>query len=315
MREPVGSFFLRMVSFGFLYLVPQNNVGIVERFGKFKRIARAGLNVKIPIIDTIKYQTLRIQQLDVDVSTKTSDNVFVDIQVSVQYRVENDNNKIYNSYYELEDAQEQITSYIFDIVRAEVPKLTIDEIFNEKGKIAIAIKEGVGEAIEDFGYKIIQTLVTDIKVDKRIVDAMNDIVASEREKQAAIEKAEAQKIVKIKEAEAEAESKKLQGMGIANERKAIIEGLVESIEDVKKLDDVSTKEILNLILLTQYFDTLKDVANADSNTIMLPGTPQGFNNISEEIREAIISGNLASKKLDRYRFKDCVRNNVRIYKK
>jgi regulator of protease activity HflC (stomatin/prohibitin superfamily) len=298
MREPVGSFFLRMVSFGFLYLVPQNNVGIVERFGKFKRIARAGLNVKIPIIDTIKYQTLRIQQLDVDVSTKTSDNVFVDIQVSVQYRVENDNNKIYNSYYELEDAQEQITSYIFDIVRAEVPKLTIDEIFNEKGKIAIAIKEGVGEAIEDFGYKIIQTLVTDIKVDKRIVDAMNDIVASEREKQAAIEKAEAQKIVKIKEAEAEAESKKLQGMGIANERKAIIEGLVESIEDVKKLDDVSTKEILNLILLTQYFDTLKDVANADSNTIMLPGTPQGFNNISEEIREAIISGNLASKKLD-----------------
>ena len=127
---------------------------------------------------------------------------------------------------------------------------------------------------------------------------MNDIVASEREKQAAIEKAEAQKIVKIKEAEAEAESKKLQGMGIANERKAIIEGLVESIEDVKKLDDVSTKEILNLILLTQYFDTLKDVANADSNTIMLPGTPQGFNNISEEIREAIISGNLASKKLD-----------------
>ena len=189
---------------------------------------------------------------------------------------------------------EYVNSYVFDIVRAEVPKLTIDEIFNEKGKIAQAIKNGVGDAIEDFGYKIIQTLVTDIKVDKRIVEAMNDIVASEREKQAAIEKAEAKKILMVKEAEAEAEAKKLQGKGIADQRIEIIKGFADSIKELKDVN-VSEEEILNFVLLTQYFDTLKDVAQAPSNTIMLPGSPQGYVNISEEIRNAIMSANVATK--------------------
>jgi len=285
---------IRIISLDTLFLVPQNEVGLIERFGKFKKIARAGLNVKLPLIDTVKYQSLRIQQLDVDVATKTKDNVFVTIQVSVQYRVEDNDNKIYKSVYELENAEEQITSYVFDIVRAEVPKLTIDEIFNEKGKIAQAIKNGVGDAIEDFGYKIIQTLVTDIKVDKRIVEAMNDIVASEREKQAAIEKAEAKKILMVKEAEAEAEAKKLQGKGIADQRIEIIKGFADSIKELKDVN-VSEEEILNFVLLTQYFDTLKDVAQAPSNTIMLPGSPQGYVNISEEIRNAIMSANVATK--------------------
>jgi len=285
---------IRIISLDTLFLVPQNEVGLVERFGKFKKIARAGLNVKLPLIDTVKYQSLRIQQLDVDVATKTKDNVFVTIQVSVQYRVEDNDNKIYKSVYELENAEEQITSYVFDIVRAEVPKLTIDEIFNEKGKIAQAIKDGVGDAIEDFGYKIIQTLVTDIKVDKRIVEAMNDIVASEREKRAAIEKAEAKKILMVKEAEAEAEAKKLQGKGIADQRIEIIRGFADSIKELKDVN-VSEEEILNFVLLTQYFDTLKDVAQAPSNTIMLPGSPQGYANISEEIRNAIMSANIATK--------------------
>ena len=287
--------FIRLISLDTLFLVPQNEVGLVERFGKFKKIARAGLNIKLPVIEQVKYQTLRIQQLDVDVSTKTSDNVFVTIQVSVQYRVEDDNDKIYKSVYELEDAKEQITSYVFDVVRSEVPKLTIDEIFNEKGKIAAAIKEGVGEAIESFGYKIIQTLVTDIKVDERIIKAMNDIVASEREKQAAFQKAEAKKIVMVKEAEAEAEAKKLQGKGIADQRIEIIKGFAKSIKEMKDTN-ISEEEILNFVLLTQYFDTLKEVSASESNTIMLPGTPQGFTNISEELRNAIISGDAAVKK-------------------
>jgi regulator of protease activity HflC (stomatin/prohibitin superfamily) len=280
---------------GGVFIVPQKEVGLVERFGKFVRIARPGLNFKIPLIESCNYQSLRIQQLNVEVSTKTKDNVFIELQVSVQYRVQDEDEQIYRSYYELENPEEQITSYIFDIVRAEVPKLTIDEIFNEKGKIATAIKEGVGEAIEGFGYQIIQTLITDIKVDERIINAMNDIVASEREKQAAIEKAEAQKILKVKEAEAEAESKRLQGIGIANERKAIIEGLVDSIEDVQKLRDISTQEVMRLILVTQYFDTLKELSNAPSNTIMLPGTPDGFRQISDEIG-AILAGGLQLKK-------------------
>lgn len=288
-------YILELVTLGGVFIVPQKEVGLVERFGKFVRIARPGLNFKIPLIESCNYQSLRIQQLNVEVSTKTKDNVFIELQVSVQYRVQDEDEQIYRSYYELENPEEQITSYIFDIVRAEVPKLTIDEIFNEKGKIATAIKEGVGEAIEGFGYQIIQTLITDIKVDERIINAMNDIVASEREKQAAIEKAEAQKILKVKEAEAEAESKRLQGIGIANERKAIIEGLVDSIEDVQKLRDISTQEVMRLILVTQYFDTLKELSNAPSNTIMLPGTPDGFRQISDEIG-AILAGGLQLKK-------------------
>jgi regulator of protease activity HflC (stomatin/prohibitin superfamily) len=286
---------VRIISLDSAFLVPQNEVGIVERFGKFKKIARAGLNFKLPFIDSVGYQTLRIQQLDVDVSTKTKDNVFCTVQVSVQYRVEDDDEKIYKSVYELENAREQITSYVFDVVRSEVPKLSIDEIFNEKGKIARAIKEGVGEAIESFGYKIIQTLVTDIKVDERIIKAMNDIVASEREKRAAIEKAEAKKILMIKEAEAEAEAKKLQGQGIANQRIEIIKGFAQSINELKDTN-ISEEEILRFVLLTQYFDTLKDVASSESNTIMLPGSPRGFSDISEEIREAIISANLIKEK-------------------
>jgi regulator of protease activity HflC (stomatin/prohibitin superfamily) len=289
------NFIIRLLSLDTLFIVPQNEVGLIERFGKFKRVARAGLNVKLPVIEQIKYQSLRIQQLDVDVSTKTKDNVFVTIQVSVQYRVENDDEKIYKSVYELEDATEQIKSYVFDVVRSEVPKLTIDEIFNEKGKIASAIKEGVGDAIENFGYKIIQTLVTDIQVDERIIKAMNDIVASEREKQAAFQKAEAQKIVMVKAAEAEAEAKKLQGRGIADQRIEIIKGFAKSIVEMKDTN-ISEDEILRFVLLTQYFDTLKDVAQAPSNTIMMPSTPQGFTNISEEIRNAVITGDLAAKK-------------------
>jgi len=283
---------VKIVSMDSMFLVPQTEVGLVERFGKFKKIARPGLNVKVPLIDVVKYQSLRIQQLDVDVSTKTNDNVFVTIQVSVQYRVQDDDKKIYKSVYELENTEEQITSYVFDVVRSEVPKLSIDEIFNEKGKIAAAIKEGVGEAIEDFGYSIVQTLVTDIKVDERIINAMNDIVASEREKQAAIEKAEAQKILMVKKAEAEAEAKKLQGQGIANQRIEIIKGFADSIQELKGVN-VDEEEILNFVLLTQYFDTLKDVAAAPSNTIMLPGSPSGYKSFSEQIREAIISGESA----------------------
>ncbi len=294
-KNSLTNLIIKIISLDSAFLVPQNEVGIVERFGKFKKIARAGLNFKLPFIDSVSYQTLRIQQLDVDVSTKTKDNVFCTIQVSVQYRVEDDDEKIYKSVYELENAREQITSYVFDVVRSEVPKLSIDEIFNEKGKIARAIKEGVGEAIESFGYKIIQTLVTDIKVDERIIKAMNDIVASEREKRAAIEKAEAKKILMIKEAEAEAEAKKLQGQGIANQRIEIIKGFAQSINELKDAN-ISEEEILRFVLLTQYFDTLKDVASSESNTIMLPGSPKGFSDISEEIREAIISANLIKEK-------------------
>ncbi|RXK06062.1 SPFH domain-containing protein [Halarcobacter bivalviorum] len=289
--------FLRIISLDSAFQVSQQTVSIIERFGKFTKIADAGINFKIPFIDQIvTTQSLRIQQLDVRVSTKTKDNVFVDVVVSAQYRILDDKNQIYKSYYELEDVQEQINSYLFDVVRAEVPKMKLDEVFEKKDEIANAIKIELGEAIDGFGYEIVKTLVTDIDVDDRIIQAMNEIVASEREKLAAIEKAEAEKILMVKRAEAEAESKKLQGEGIANQRIAIINGFKESIDEMKKIEGIQSTEILNLILITQYFDTLKDVAASDSNTIMMPNSPSNFSEIGTQIREAIISGNLVSKK-------------------
>lgn len=288
---------LRLISLDSAFQVSQNTVSIVERFGKFVKVGNSGINFKIPLIDQIvATQSLRIQQLDVRVSTKTKDNVFVDVVVSAQYRIEDNDDKIYKSYYELEDVEKQINSYLFDVVRAEIPKMKLDEVFEKKDEIAIAIKAELSEAIGGFGYEIIKTLVTDIDVDKRIVQSMNEIVASEREKLAAVEKAEAAKILMVKEAEAQAESKKLQGEGIANQRKAIVNGFKESIEDMQEIKGIDSKEVLNLVLLTQYFDTLKDVAQSESNTIMLPSSPSGFTDMSSQIREAVVSGNLVSSK-------------------
>jgi len=286
---------LRILSLDTAFQVSQQTVSIVERFGKFVKIADSGINFKIPFVDQIvTTQSLRIQQLDVRVSTKTKDNVFVDVVVSAQYRILNDKTQIYKSYYELEDVKEQINSYLFDVVRAEVPKMKLDEVFEKKDEIANAIKVELAEAIDGFGYEIVKTLVTDIDVDERIIQAMNEIVASEREKFAAIEKAEAEKILMVKRAEAEAQSKKLQGEGIANQRIAIIDGFKESIDKMQAIDGIKSNEVLNLILITQYFDTLKDVASSDSNTIMMPNSPSGFNDISTQIREAIISANVVN---------------------
>jgi len=286
---------LSFFSLGLAFQVSQQSVCIVERFGKFVKVAHAGINFKIPFIDkVIATQSLRIQQLNVSVSTKTKDNVFVQIVVSAQYRIINYNSQIKKSYYELENVKKQIDSYLLDAIRAEVPKMKLDEVFEKKDQIANAIKYELSEAINSFGYEIIKTLITDIEVDKRIVEAMNEIVASEREKYATIEKAEAQKILMIKHAEAEAKSKRLQGEGIADQRIEIINGFKTSIDNMQDTDGIKSDEILNLILITQYFDTLKDVAASKSNTIMLPNSPSSFNDISSQIQQAIIAGNLAS---------------------
>jgi regulator of protease activity HflC (stomatin/prohibitin superfamily) len=287
---------LQTITLGLAYVISQQDVAIIERFGKFKRLSRAGLHFKIPLVDDIaEIISLRLQQLDVRVSTKTKDNVFVDILISAQYKVTDTNEQIYKAFYELEDVEEQIRSYLFDVVRAEVPKMTLDEVFEKKDEIAKAIKNELDDAIKQFGYNIEKTLVTDIDVDEKIVNAMNDIVASQREKLAAIEKAEAQKVLMVKQAEAEAESKKLQGEGIANQRKAIINGFKESIDEMREIEGIDSNAVLNLILITQYFDTLKDVASSESNTIMLPNTPSAYNDIANQIREAIISANLVNK--------------------
>lgn len=275
-----------------LFTVTQQTSAIVERFGKFKRIASAGLNFKIPIIDRIAGRlSLRIQQLDVRVETKTQDNVFVFVVVSVQYYVLPA--KVIDAFYRLQNPQAQITSFVFDTVRARVPSIILDDLFEKKDDIAQAVKTELDAVMDDFGYGIVKALVTDIDPDAKVKVSMNEINAAQRMREAAIQQAEADKIRVVKAAEGEAESKALQGQGIANQRKAIIEGLKESVESFNNtIEGTRAEDVMNLVLMTQYFDTIKDIGlNSASNTILIPHSPGGMGDISEQMRNAIITAN------------------------
>lgn len=275
-----------------LFIVRQQTSAIVERLGRFTRIAPAGLNFKIPFIDRVAGRlSLRIQQLDVKIETKTKDNVFVNVVVSVQYYVLP--SKVVDAFYKLQDPQGQITSFVFDTVRARVPSLILDDLFERKDDIASAVKTELDNVMDDFGYGIVKALVTDIDPDARVKTSMNEINAAQRMREAAIQQAEADKIRVVKAAEGEAESKALQGQGIANQRKAIIEGLKESVESFNaSIDGTKAEDVMNLVLMTQYFDTLKEIGfSSKTNTILIPHSPGGMGDISEQMRNAIITAN------------------------
>jgi regulator of protease activity HflC (stomatin/prohibitin superfamily) len=279
------------------FTVKQQTAAIVERFGRFKRIAGAGLNFKIPFIDKVAGRiSLRVQQLDVRVETKTKDNVFVNVIVSVQYFVIPE--KVVDAFYKLQNAEAQITSYVYDVVRARVPNIILDDVFETKDDIAQAVKLELEQIMDDFGYGIVKALVTDIDPDAKVKASMNEINAAQRLRVAAVEQAEADKIRVVKAAEAEAESKALQGKGIADQRTAIVNGLQESVTQFKStVEGTSAQDVMNLVLMTQYFDTLKDVGlSSNSNTIMIPHSPSGMNDISEQLRNAMITANEVSKK-------------------
>lgn len=256
-----------------IFTVKQQSAVIVERFGKFNSIRHSGLQFKIPFIDRLAGKiNLRIQQLDVIVETKTKDNVFVKMKVSVQFKVILD--KVYDAYYKLEYPHDQITSYVFDVVRAEVPKLKLDDVFERKDDIAVAVKRELNEAMTAYGYDIINTLITDIDPDIQVKNAMNRINAAEREKTAAEYEAEAGRIRIVAKAKAEAESKRLQGQGIADQRREIARGLVESVDILNKVG-INSQEASALIVVTQHYDTLQAIgADANSNLILLPNSPQ-----------------------------------------
>jgi len=282
--------------FSFIFIVNQQTVALIERFGKYNRTAHAGLNFKIPFIEMISGElSLRIQQLNVAVETKTKDNVFVNIQVSVQYRVKEEN--VYEAFYKLDNGHEQITAYVFDVVRSEVPKMILDAVFEAKENIAAAVRNELTETMQSFGYEIVKALVTDIQPDEKVKSAMNEINEQQRLRYAANEKGEAEKILKVKQAEGEAESKKLQGEGIANQRKAIIDGLRQSVEEFNKaIPGVNAGEVMQLVLITQYLDTLKEIgANNKNSTILIPHSPGVVADISTQLREAIIVGNSVNK--------------------
>ena len=255
------------------FTVRQQTAVSIERFGKFESIRHSGLQMKIPIIDKIAARiSLKIQQLDVIVETKTLDDVFVKIKVSVQFVVIKE--KVYDAIYKLEYPHAQITSYVFDVVRAEVPKMKLDDVFVKKDDIAIAVKREVQESMETYGYDIIKTLVTDIDPDAQVKAAMNRINAAEREKVAAQYEGDAQRILIVEKAKAEAESKRLQGQGIADQRREIARGLVESVDVLQKVG-VSSQEASALIVITQHYDTLQAVGQqTNSNLILLPNSPE-----------------------------------------
>ena len=266
---PIG---LLLLFFTF-FIVKQQSAAVIERFGKFVSIRQSGLQIKIPIIDSVAGRlSLRIQQLDVVVETKTKDDVFVKLKVSVQFKVIKE--KVYDAFYKLDNPADQITSFIFDVVRAEVPKLILDDVFIKKDDVAIAVKSEIQEAMTEYGFQIIKTLVTDIDPDAQVKESMNRINASEREKVAAQFEGEAQKILIVERAKAEAESKRLQGQGIADQRREIARGLEDSVKVLNGVD-INSQEASALIVVTQHYDTLQSVGSAsNSNLILMPNSPQ-----------------------------------------
>ena len=256
-----------------VFVVKQQTTAIIERFGRFLAVRRPGLHIKIPFVDKIAGRlSLRILQLDVIVETKTKDNVFVKLKVSVQYKVIED--KVYDAFYKLDFPQDQITSYVFDVVRAEVPKMILDDVFEKKDEVANAVKSELNDAMSNYGYNIIKTLVTDIDPDAEVKKTMNKINAAERQKVAAQYEGDAARILIVEKAKSEAESKRLQGQGIADQRREIARGLEESV-DVLNNVGINSQEASALIVVTQHYDTLQSIGGeTNSNLILLPNSPQ-----------------------------------------
>ena len=279
-----------VVLFSSFFVVKQQTAVVVERFGRFQSIRNSGLQMKIPLVDRIAGRlSLKIQQLDVIVETKTLDDVFVKLKVSVQYVVIRE--KVYEAFYKLEYPHEQITSYVFDVVRAEVPKMKLDDVFVKKDDIAIAVKGELQDAMLDYGYDIIKTLVTDIDPDAQVKAAMNRINAAEREKIAAQFEGDAARIVIVEKAKAEAESKRLQGQGIADQRREIARGLEESVEVLNKVG-INSQEASALIVVTQHYDTLQAIGEeTNTNLILLPNSPQAASDMLNNMVASFTASN------------------------
>ncbi|MDR1401470.1 MAG: SPFH domain-containing protein [Puniceicoccales bacterium] len=285
-----------VVTSGF-FVVKQQTCAVIERLGKFHRIAEPGLSWRIPGIDSIASRlSFRIHQLSVEVETKTQDNVFVTVAVAVQYRVLKE--KVFQAYYTLQDHQSQIKSFVFDLVRAQVPLLILDDVFSKKDDIANAIKSNLKETMENFGYEIVEALITDINPDANVKSAMNEINTAQRLRLAAAERAESEKIIRVKQAEAEAESNILHGRGIAGQRAAIIEGLGHSVEEfVKQIPDAQSSTVMEMVMLIQYIDTLKEIGSkSKSNVVFVPHSPGNLADIGAQIRETLFSEAFICKK-------------------
>jgi regulator of protease activity HflC (stomatin/prohibitin superfamily) len=285
-----------------VFSVKQQSNVVIERFGRFHKIQGPGLRVKVPFIDKkVHASDLRIQQLDLNVETKTKDNVFVIIAVSVQYQVNPD--RVYDAFYKLSDHRRQMTSYVFDTIRASVPKLTLDETFERKDDIAKDVEDTIGAEMSEFGYIIKKTLISDVNPDEKVKTSMNEINAAQRHRAAASELAQADKIRTVTEAEAKAEAQRLQGVGLANQRKAIIEGFAKSLTELAD-QDVDQNSIISIILFSQYLDTLSEMGEKGTNSIMLPSGPSGMNDLLGQIQQSILTGSTAANSINKHTNKE-----------
>jgi regulator of protease activity HflC (stomatin/prohibitin superfamily) len=295
-------FGLMLLVFMAVFIVKQQSAAVVERFGRFQSIRQSGLQIRIPLVDRIAGRlSLKIQQLDVIVETKTKDDVFVKLKVSVQYMVIK--NKVYDAFYKLDYPHDQITSYVFDVVRAEVPKMRLDDVFERKDDVAIAVKSELNDAMINYGYDIIKTLVTDIDPDLQVKEAMNRINASEREKIAAQYEGDAARILIVEKAKAEAESKRRQGQGIADQRREIARGLEESVEVLNKVG-INSQEASALIVVTQHYDTLQSIGEeTNSNLILLPNSPQAGSDMLNNMVASFTASNQIGEAMKDYKKK------------
>ncbi|XP_050221549.1 hypersensitive-induced response protein-like protein 1 [Mercurialis annua] len=270
--------------------VDQSTVAIKERFGKFEEVLDPGCHCLPWILGSriVGSLSLRLQQLDVRCETKTKDNVFVNVVASIQYRALAD--KASEAYYKLSNTRSQIQAYVFDVIRATVPKLNLDDVFEQKNDIARAVEDELEKAMSAYGYQIVQTLIVDIEPDEHVKRAMNEINAAARMRLAANEKAEAEKIVQIKKAEGEAEAKYLSGLGIARQRQAIVDGLRESVVGFSvNVPGTTAKDVLDMVLITQYFDTMKEIGAASkSSAVFIPHGPGAVNDIATQIRNGLL---------------------------
>lgn len=269
--------------------VPQSTVGILEEFGKFDSVLEPGCHIIYPYINNVAFKSLRVLQLDVSVETKTSDNVFVHITVSVQYEVVKQD--VVDAHYKLQCPKSQISSYVFDVVRSTVPNIILDEVFSKKDEIAVAVKNELQKSMDEFGFNIVRALVTNIEPDEKVKKSMNEINAAQRMRVAAADKAEAEKILKVKLAEADAEAKHLAGQGVAKQRKAIVDGLRDSVLAFSdNVQGTTPQQVMDLVMMTQYFDTMRDISgNSKSSTVFMPHNPGSVADVASQIRNGFMT--------------------------
>ena len=277
---------------GVFFMVKQKNAYIIERLGKFHKVSKAGLNLKIPLIDSISGTVnLKVRELPVEVETKTKDDVFVKITVTVQFFVIDSIEGIKDSFYELNNPEQQIQSYVFDSIRSEVPRMELDDVFAEKEKIAFAVKTELSGTMRQFGFDFIKALVTDIDPDAKVKHSMNEINAAKRMKEAAKEEAEAAKIRVVAAAEADMESKRLAGEGIAQQRIAIANGLKESVSEVKSAmeDHVTSQDVMNMLFMTQHYETIAKLGENNTSTIFMPYSPDNVGDLQMQIQSSLLA--------------------------